>query len=616
MKGGLHMREGKQRMLTPHSFRFKVIFISIICLIIPAIISLSIYNYLTKDTLKEQALTNAYRELTIANEYVEKLLEDMLYITNFVQLDAEMNTILKDKAQSEIETSTDYEGYMDDSKVNKTIENITLVGEKSYVTILLKNGKSYKNYSTYDFDPSQLVREDWFKKLNTLQGYESIWIESKPTMFRSDKKDNPYQISVARTLRDQNQGIYGYVIVTIMENKINQIFENMKGHEEMMILNSSNKILSHHDHEKIGEPFQYSEQLKKNNSSNIFEISNKDYLIAEHDISFSGWKLVSLVPYKQAVNQINSIFSKVFTVQIVSFTIFLILMASLLRTITKPLVHLGKIAEAVKRGNLAIRSRLSSKDEVGRLSESFDLMLDRVNEMIKEITQTQERKRKAELDMLQAQINPHFLFNVLNSIRMKVLVKGDQESANMISSLSKLLRMTIDKNKEIISFREEVQIVLDYINIMNMRQKEQVNVELSVHDEAYALKIPRFILQPIIENSIIHGLNQSAGTIVLRTDVSDNQLVIVIEDNGQGMDDAALSQLKGKLGQSIGRQDSLTTNNKGFSSLGLSNVYERMFITFGGSFRMDIKSLPGEGTKVILTIQKGGNISDVQSNAS
>lgn len=610
------MREGKKRMFKPRSFRFKVIFISIICLIIPATISLSIYNYLTKDTLKEQALTNAYRELTIANEYVEKLLEDMLYITNFVQLDAEMNTILKEKAQSKTVTNTDYEQYMDDSKINKTIENITLVGEKSYVTILLKNGKSYKNYATYDFDPSQLVREDWFKKLNTLQGYESIWIESKPTVFRSDKRKNPYQISVARTLRDQNQDIYGYVIVTIMENKINQIFENMKGHEEMMILNSSNKILSHRDHEEIGENFKYSDQLKKNNSSNIFEVSNKDYLIAEHDISFTGWKLVSLVPYKQAVNQINSIFSKVFTVQIVSFTMFLILMASLLRTITKPLVHLGKIAEAVKRGNLAIRSRLRSRDEVGRLSESFDLMLDRVNEMIKEITHTQERKRKAELDMLQAQINPHFLFNVLNSIRMKVLVKGDQESATMISSLSKLLRMTIDKNKEIISFREEVQIVLDYINIMNMRQKEQVKVEISVHEEAYSLQIPRFILQPIIENSIIHGLNQSAGTIVLRTELRDGQLVIMIEDNGQGMDEAALSQLKRKLGQSIVMEDNHHTNNKGFSSLGLSNVYERMFITFGGAFRMDIKSLPGEGTKVILTIQKGGNISDVQSNAS
>lgn len=242
-------------------------------------------------------------------------------------------------------------------------------------------------------------------------------------------------------------------------------------------------------------------------------------------------------------------------------------------------------------------------------------MLDRINEMIEEIKDTQERKRKAELAMLQAQINPHFLFNVLNSIRMKVLVKGDKDSADIISSLSKLLRMTIDKNKETITFREEVQIILDYINIMNMRQKEKINVEISVNDAAYAERFPRFILQPIIENSIIHGLNQGAGTIILKSELTENQLVIMIEDNGQGMDMETLGQLRSRLIQSNGIEQGGHGNNKGFSSLGLSNVYERMYITFGKSFQMDIQSSPGVGTKVILTIQKGGN-SDVQSNAS
>lgn len=610
----VHKRHWK---LEPKSFRFKVIFISIICLVIPATISLFIYNYLTTDTLKEQALSNANRELTIVNEYVEKLLEDMLYITNFIQLDAEMNTILKEKSKSNLEPkSTEYERFIDENRINKTIENITLVGEKSYVTILLKNGKSYTNYSSWEYDPNQLVHEEWFKQLNDLKGYESIWIGSQPTMIKSEVKNNPYQISVARTLRDENVKVYGYVIVTIMENKINELFSSLHSHEEMMLLNASNQILSHRDDSRIGENFQYSSQLKEQNSSNIFQISKKDYLIAEHNISFTGWKLVSLVPYKQAVNKINSIFNKVFVVQIVSFALFLFLMAYLLRTITKPIVHLGNVAQSVKQGNLTVRSHLRSRDEVGRLSDSFDHMLDRVNEMIEEITDTQERKRKAELAMLQAQINPHFLFNVLNSIRMKVLVKGDKESANMISSLSKLLRMTIDKNKETITFQEEIKMVLDYINLMNMRQKEEVKVELCVHEEANSLRIPRFILQPIIENSIIHGLNQRAGTISVRTEMKESQMVIVIEDDGQGMDQESLVQLRRKISQTSGMEYINSENSKGFSSLGLSNVYERMFITFGKSFDMDIQSNPGAGTKVFLTIHKGGCYPDVQSDAS
>ncbi|MFB3164318.1 histidine kinase [Neobacillus sp. 179-J 1A1 HS] len=605
-------------LVSSSSFRFKVMFISIICLVIPATFTLFIYNYLTKDTIKEQAHSNANRELTIANEYVEKLLEDMMYISNFIQVDAEMNTILKRKIKSTANQTSQqkYEQFLDDSKIIKTLENITLVGGKSYVTILLENGISYTNYSNYELDPKDIYNEDWFKQLNKIKGYETVWIRSQPTMFKSEKPINPYQISVARTLRDDSLNIYGYVIVTIMENKINQIFENMHGKEEMILLDSSNQIISHTNDDRIGEKFKYSDQLTKENSSNIFEISKKDYLIAEQKISFTDWKLVSLIPYKQATSKINAIFTKVVVFQVVFFTIFLILMTYFLRTITKPIVRLGNVADLVQQGNLNIRSHIKSKDEIGRLSSSFDQMLNTINKMIQDITATQERKRKAELDMLQAQINPHFLFNVLNSIRMKVMVKGDKESANMISSLSKLLRMTISKDKEIITFQEEVQIVMDFINIMNMRQKEKVNVEITIQEEANLIMMPRFILQPIIENSIIHGLNQSAGKIIVNAEMTENEVIIIIEDNGGGMDEQTLLQLKRKLIHSNTLDNRTSKNNKGFSSIGISNVYERMYITFGQEFKMDINSELGMGTQVIMSIPKGGRKPNVQSNAS
>ncbi|WP_042461461.1 cache domain-containing sensor histidine kinase [Neobacillus dielmonensis] len=607
-----------QTILSARSFRYKVIFISIICLLIPAAMTLFIYNYLTKDTIRDQALSNANRELTIANEYVQKLFEDMMYITNFIQVDAEMNTLLKRKSKDTIGTSPDqtYQLFMDDSKINETIDNITLLGGKSYVTILLKNGKSYTNYSINEYNPTDLFHEEWFKHLNQTKGYESVWIGSEPTVFKSEKKKNPYQISVARTLRDENLNIYGYVIVTIMESKVSEIFKNMDGQEEMVLLDSTNHMLSSSNHSKIGKLFEYRNQLKENNYSNVFRVSKKNYILAEHKISFTGWKLVSVVPYKEATNKVNSIFNKVILVQVLFFAIFILLMIYLLRTITKPIARLGTVADNVQQGDLTIRSRIHSRDEIGKLSKSFDQMLDRINEMIEEITMTEERKRKAELDMLQAQINPHFLFNVLNSIRMKVMVKGDKESANMISSLSKLLRMTISKEKKTIAFHEEIQIVSDFINIMNMRQKEKVNVELSIEEETNSIMIPRFVLQPIIENSIIHGLNQSAGTIKVMTKADDTKVMIVIEDDGQGMDEENLMQLKSKLIPSNGTDYSNSSNKKGFSSLGLSNVYERMYMSFGPEFKMDIKSEPGKGTQVILSIPKGGMKSNVQSNAS
>jgi two-component system sensor histidine kinase YesM len=176
--------------------------------------------------------------------------------------------------------------------------------------------------------------------------------------------------------------------------------------------------------------------------------------------------------------------------------------------------------------------------------------------------------------------------------------------------------MTIDKKKEKITFREEIQIVLDYVHIMNMRQREKVEIEISVDEEASSMRIPRFILQPIIENSIIHGLNQSAGKIKILTEVFQDEVLIKIEDNGQGMGQEALSKLQSNIIQTKRVDDTGKEGNSGFSSLGLSNVYERMLMSFGASFKMEIKSKPGLGTQVILIIPKGGSKSYVQSDAS
>ncbi|WP_261807895.1 sensor histidine kinase [Paenibacillus sp. N3.4] len=306
------------------------------------------------------------------------------------------------------------------------------------------------------------------------------------------------------------------------------------------------------------------------------------------------------------MSTINSIFENVFTLQIISFVLFLGLLMVAIRTFTRPLVKLDKVASSVQKGELHLRSSIRGQDEIGRLGKSFDQMLDRISDMIIEVTRTQARKRKAELNMLQAQINPHFLFNVLNSIRMKVLGKGDRESAEMIASLSKLLRMTI-QDKGHIPLHDEVDIIMDYMKLMNMRQKEKVDIHIDIDADVFLERVPRFFLQPIIENALIHGLNQQAGTISLSARAELNFIVISIADNGQGMDAATLEKLRSKM--SVDSEELLLTEtemekHKGFSSIGISNVNERMKLAFGDAFRMQVESELGQGTKVTLLIPK------------
>ncbi|MED5100428.1 histidine kinase [Niallia circulans] len=596
-----------KNMWTPRSFRYKVLLISIISLVIPAVISLLIYNYMTKNTVKEQALSNANRELNITSEYIEKLFSDMLYVANFVQLDPKMNTVLKGLAKSAADKDG-YDQYLLENEINRTIENITLVGEKSYVTILLKNRKYFTNYNIAEFDPRDLFKEKWYEDIEEAVGYESTWIESQPTIFELEKKNNPYQISIVRTLRDEGIQIYGYVVVTIMENKLSEVFNKMDGYNDVMMLNPSGKILSHSDDEKIGSVFTYRSKLFNRDGSEVLKMKDNEYIVTERSLSFSNWRLVSFIPYEQSINKINGIFQKVFLIQVLSFILFLLLLTYSMKTITKPLEYLAELADKVQAGNLIVRSKIKGKDEIGRLSKSINLMLDHINTKIEEITETEARKRKAEFAMLQAQINPHFLFNVLNSIRMKVMIRGDKESANMITSLTKLLRITIDKNKEIITFLEEIEILVDFVHIMNRRQNRKVSLEMDVDPDAYSFEIPRFILQPIIENSIIHGFNQSDGLILIHAAIVNEMLIITIEDNGLGMNKEDLEQLKKKTFQAVSLENPQRKQQvKGFSSLGLANVYERLSITFGPAFNMDILSELGNGTIVILKIpMKGG----------
>ncbi len=544
------------------------------------------------------------KEINLVNENVTKILEDLMNVSNFVQIDTEINAVLKSKARDGSgEDSHTYEAYMEDRLVRKTIENITQLGEKSYVTILLTNGKYYTNYSVTEYNPMEIFKKDWFEDLQQIRGYQSLWVGVESTEFAYDQLNHPFQLSVARTLRDTNQQIYGYVVVTLLETKIRNILQKKNNQEQILLVDQNQTILSTQNADQIGEKLEIREQLTNKDTSTIIDWKEKKHLLTTKKLSFNGWSLVSIIPYKQATSNINAVFSKVFSFLSISFAIFFVLLAFLMKRITKPLGHLDKVVKQVQTGDLTVRAEVKSHDEIGKFSRSLNQMIERINGMIEEVRNTQRRKRQAELAMLQAQINPHFLFNVLNSIRMKVLKFGDKDSAIMIQSLSKLLRGTIDNNHDMITVADEISLISDYVHLMNMRQKHKVNLLKEMDQPSTEVMIPRFILQPLIENAIIHGFHQSNGRILLKTRVEEGELEILIQDNGIGMDPETLE----KVQKSFIKPKVKYKSNKGLSSIGLANVYERLHLTFPLRPSMEIRSQIGEGTTISIKIPLEGD---------
>jgi len=590
------------------SIRHKLMIAAIACILIPAALTQFIYTSLTNDAVQRQAISNAQDSLLLVESSVTNLLGSMINIANYIQMNADMTSYFKLVVSGNAEGPDAYRSFTDKKRIIEQLDALTF-GVKSYVTILLTDGTTFTSYATSDYNPLSLLEEPWFGQLDSIKGLSSYWIGTYPTVFAYMSKDNPYQISLARTLRRDDQRIYGYVVVTFMENQINKLFNRLSSDQEVMLLDENNRILSSGDVMEIGQTFTDVKGTTGQLNTSIVTVGDIKYLITEKPFSFNDWRLVSKQRYSEAIVDISTIFNRVFIVQFSSFVVFLLLLLALLRAFTKPMVLLGRTTSAVQRGNLSVRSGIRGKDEIGRLGFLFDQMLDRIQEMITEVSDTQARKRKAELKMLQAQIHPHFLFNVLNSIRMKVMRRGDPESAKMISSLSTLLRMTINSEEDEISLHEELELLTHYVELMNLRQKEEIVLSLDIASEAMLVRVPRFFLQPIVENALIHGFSQKAGLIRIHAEIQERVLSLTIEDNGVGMDDEAIKALNLKLLSAM--DDREVRNRTGaagtgpeatFSGMGLVNVVERMTLLRGKRFSIGVESNSDGGMLIRLII--------------
>lgn len=579
------------------SFQMRLIFTAVACILIPSIISYSMSNFLVENKVREKAIGNANQTLQVVDRSVSNLFKFMLYVENYIMLDdAEIGYVLKNRALGLDNTEPGFSKVYDTQLVINKLDLLSAAGERCKITIILPDNQYFTNYGSEELDPADWQKEPWFAELKNMKGFDTYWISAQPTKFKKFQDNHPYQLSVARTLQTTSSKIYAYVIVTIFEDQVSSLFSNEDGNNEIMMVNDKGVIQSSSNSARVGTFVDY-----VSNDSSVVVKNGKSYLLTERKLDYSNWKLISLTPYKDAISNITGIYSHVLIYQIMFFVIFLLVLIYLISKFTKPLRHLGKVAKTVYRGNLNVRSNIRGGDEIGMLGLSFDQMLERINQMILQITREQSKKREAELAMLQAQIRPHFLFNVLNSIRMRIFLRGDQESAEIIASLSKLLRMTFERDKSEITLIEEIYMSEDYVKLMNMRREDQVHLAFNIEKETLSKRVPRFILQPLIENAIIHGFEQRGGTVIISSESCNGGWSLTVFDDGLGMEPEVLDKV-GRLLHLNHMEIETVALGSGFSSIGIANVNERLRMTYGEKFSMKIDSSPEKGTRIRMSI--------------
>ncbi|MFF2094038.1 sensor histidine kinase [Paenibacillus sp. NPDC058174] len=401
-------------------------------------------------------------------------------------------------------------------------------------------------------------------------------------------------ISLVRVINDYNaiDKALGIVIIRLKVSKVNELIQSKDSGAiagTMLLDHDGNSITEQRS--EPGDKFQLdSSSIHQLVSSEGKPVDEKDNLLLYKKIAYTGWGLISWVDKDHLFKESRSI--QFYTILIVAISVATVLYASWLifNWILKPIERLTKMMKKVDDNYFRKITGIRSKDEIGLLAANFNAMMDRIHDLIDKEYKLTLKQKEIELHVLQMQINPHFLYNTLDMIRWKARIEKAMETSRLIQVLSTLFRLSLHRSGTWVELKDEALYVRSYLDLQQQRLGARLTCEIDIEDELLASYVPKMILQPLVENSIVHGMpgQQKPMHITVRStrlSAGDAYHIDIIDD-GLGADIQALSDLIAYTGE---------------GSHGMRNVYLRLSLWFGDRFRMEF--LPAAaGTHIRLTI--------------
>ncbi|MDQ6422673.1 sensor histidine kinase [Paenibacillus sp. LHD-117] len=342
-------------------------------------------------------------------------------------------------------------------------------------------------------------------------------------------------------------------------------------------------------------------ELREESGETIYRLASDsgeregDAIELAASVAKTGWKLTHRFSSAEMTDQITRTFKLYAMFLSVFVLVFILISIALSRRLHRPLFKLKNTAEQFGGGNRLVRFPVKGNDEFAVMGRAFNTMLDQINELIASVEQEQEEKRVIELQALFSQIQPHFLLNTLNSIKCELYLAGDMVRSKHIDSLMSLLRAYMRMNENS-TLKQECKLLQDYVDIMKVRSGLQIRLVIELPAELENFEVPRLILQPFVENAIIHGFSDLPPEAVIGVGISANDrlLTVGVTDNGVGMDSAETEKLNARL-----ESEDLGEENKG---VGLANTLRRLRLTYGAGVRLLAEKSKGAGMSFTLTI--------------
>lgn len=464
------------------------------------------------------------------------------------------------------------------------------------VLILGLNEKSYLNRKELlSIEPSKILDMDISKK--TLENRNTILYQYLENGFTSTTKDEPV-IVITRTLTLDNGSPYGIIYFTIKEKDFEKFYDYFTVEiNDIVLLDENNVVISSNKKGNIGlrqEGFDsnISELIERKEVSKSY--SSKESTILIQRLPYCSLTLCGTVDNYKALKKMYDV-SKIIYICMIITLVILVVIFFIVRQMTNPLYVLTEKMSNVRSGNFDEYVEVSGPEEVKELSSTFNYMIKDLNKYVYELVKVQKEKRAAEIHALQMQINPHYIFNTLSSVKWLIWQGNGEKSINAIDSFIILLRNTISKTDEFITVEEEIENLKNYVFINNIRYGDKITVEYFVMPNCNDYLLPKLILQPFIENAFFHGFpSDEEGKIQVFVKEQGECIRFEISDNGVGIEEDKLDSLKEKK----------SIRSTHFTGIGINNVDDRIKLIYGSDYGVEIKSEVKKGTTVLVLLPK------------
>lgn len=406
------------------------------------------------------------------------------------------------------------------------------------------------------------------------------------------------RICVAKAILDfDTMKPAGYINIVYENSYLSDILANnsSKYSGASYVVNTHGRIMVANKEGYVGENFPVKlSDLRASNTSryDMFSSTQAFYFVGNE--MPNGWSLVQTVSVKEFNKEMNHLIVLAAGIVLLVLGISLGFVWYVTSRIAHPAKELMESMKTLAKDNEYPRVKIVSNDEIGMIGLEYNKMAENIETLIEKVYKMELTQKQAELEFLQMQINPHFLYNALDTISWMALAKGNMDVSEMTIALAELLRATI-KKESFITLREEMNTVKDYLLIQQERFGDKISAEYFVEEDAYSCMVPNFILQPVIENAIIHGLEPKIekGKLSINISIQDEFLTFLVEDNGVGMDEKEILDLYKKCRENNTKQ-----------SIGLKNVYRRLLLCYGEASMLKIESKKEQGTRISFLIPR------------